>query len=453
MDYFNYLRRIIRRIFVMSGIISGGGGRAFQYDVHEMLMPNMLFFSGDKKNHLWKKGLEFWLNRDETLSVHSVNDTGDYAVSEIGNPGVLSPSDFGQSAKIVVDKILDSDIIEYKDIEIFKVNPSSKTGRSVKVMFIGDSIFEGNGGHVTSPIYFMKKHFADKYGITLENVGTYQNDWTFAGAPALPVGMNRNDYMGESRGYWGYQTFVGMNNYPYRAEKITVKNETLTGQFENPFLFAATEEDKIDYPGWCFHFNPNDISEDGISYAENQNLGCYHIFDPTQYFAMGVEKPEMVIVSLVTNDFGPTVYPFDHKKTLKAADIIISRMREALPNARILVVTGYPINYTLREYTQFQGAKNPENNYESRLAPFINMLERMIADKRKTDPNLYSLSMYAHLSPTLAISFQKNLRYLKNGSNTQLADVTGDVHILDDIGNIMRQAFIDCLEAPIAYLI
>lgn len=137
------------------------------------------------------------------------------------------------------------------------------------------------------------------------------------GAIYSGVGMySVNGIKYEGRAGWATFSYMGR-----RSESLP-----------NPFLKTADATDKATYPQWCY---ADDFS--GVSYAENQGLSGYNIFDPTAWAAdRGLTSASKLVfvIQLGVNDRWRGYAAAD---VAAAQDFMISQFKKVLPDARFII--------------------------------------------------------------------------------------------------------------------
>lgn len=218
-----------------------------------------------------------------------------------------------------------------KIVDVMTVDASTKSGMSVKVLEIGDSITNRNIPKLT-------KDILSSYGIIPTMLGTIEN-----------IGGEK----GEGRENWTLSNVLGWENVWGRISDghfITPTDNTSTNIYQNPFLKLATSEDKLNHGDFCFR-STGAIKE--LSYTEETDkTGSFYIFDFYKYVNTNLsgEIPNVVTIALGTNDAtkGYTGYYPDvtspvmlNTRYWKALNFIITNITTYYPSIKIGIVPQY----------------------------------------------------------------------------------------------------------------
>lgn len=248
--------------------------------------------------------------------------------------------------------------VYYKSIKISNRNTNSISNKTPTILHIGDSITNRN-------IASRSEIFLKKWGITPTYVGTMVN------------GSKR----GEGREGWEYTNFIGMSNiWGNNNSIINVDvNNTTSNLNLNPFVKIATDSDKANYPDWCFT-HTGSLRETSYTNAEDKSQ-TFYIFDMTNYLsAHSVNTPDIITIALSTNDISRRD---DYLETcLFSMDVMISRIKEQLPNVKIGIVP-----------SPAWGHRN--DAFANRTANWIE--ECIAAIKSKNYDNVFIVPIWCHM--------------------------------------------------------
>lgn len=293
-------------INTVSGIVKDSAtANVFKYDAEEqnIVLPGTIYATSDEFKSfintcmIGTKAGTARLVYIDANSKRKVADFDGFDWSNVPNNGTAS----------VV--FCSEDALQYsKDITVKKKTTNPETS-ALKYCNLGDSIT--NRGVAYHVVNTMTGH-----GVSVTMIGTMNNQ----------LGMK-----GEGREGWKYTNFTGQSNITSNGTTITpllVKN---TGSLDtNPFLKAATAEEQTTYADHCY------------TYGEVK-----YIFDFRNYLTVQeLDDPDIVTIALSTNDLGSGTYIDDCTDSM---EWMISRIREALPNAIIGIIptTGFAIGSSL----------------------------------------------------------------------------------------------------------
>ncbi len=393
-------------------------------------VTNTLAMIDDEEIPLYKDSIFKSLTggRKTNVILETTTESGRFKRYEIHNPTYLKASQIGASAKLVIETELGTKI--YKDItKIYKGHTTGHGGSTLNLMTIGDSLTQGNGSVLYSPLALIKERFS-AYGITVNSCGTFDQ-----ADGRTPVGV----YISEGRGFWNYKTFVGKDSSPY-GQPVTISTGTgLTTKFENPFLRLATETDKTDHPDWCFTnavANPSD--PDGVSYATNSTYTNYYIFDFAYYLTQhSVTVPDVITIALGINDWQEAgVINVDDEYL--SMQIMYNQIRSALPNVPIMLI---PTNGV------FPGN---QTQWEQEMFPLLERIITYCETQQVTDGNLHLCPIYQHVARYNAYKTESGTSNIGTYNNIKQATMA-DVHVLDK--ETSRKEYMDAYEATLLSLI
>lgn len=414
-------------------------------------IPPQLFLRSDKEVPIYKNSL--FTKFDEISSVDVNVKSDDEAehgrrIFQILEPTYFSMGDFDSSAQIFLQRTKDLTKLYYKDVKVFSKEVSSLNGKQVSVLSLGDSLTEGLEWKNT-PVTMLASELT-KLGVTTKFIGSLARNYI------NPIGSVQTKINYEGHGGWRYRTLVGLESQfaglnviipsdPTKSEwMLGVDGSTMNEiKANNPFLYPATETDKQNNPGFCFHFVSGNTSYN-LSYAENPNLGDYVIFDPVRYFSeRSIEIPDIVTIAFGTNEWYLDVYGgFDLDKATSCAEFIFKQFRKVSSTMNIVVIPLNNLPTTRQE--AWETAALPL------CANVIRVVENMI---NGGDNHIFICPIYAQGSRWLAYNdFVGDASNVSETNSLKQRTMDNNVHMLyvDDDSN---KDYADSLTACVINLI
>ena len=406
-----------------------------EYDFNENypIIPNDIFVLDDEPTPIFKKSM-FKDPYDAQDLVLTTRVDSRLKCFEVGEPLNIEYDKVGSVATLTIEKKSTPKINVFKNINVHKKALSELSGKTAKILMIGDSITHGNISNVNaSPIVVVNRELPARYNITPIMIGTF-----------APRGVD-----GEGRGCFAYEAMAGSNNNPFGSYHfpsvggdLETNHSTTTTQFQNPFTFPATAEDKQNHPEWCFTNKNNYPNEtDGVSYAEataeQKSNWHFFIFDFARYLALwndAAHTPDIITIALGTNDWQPRGV-MSIPDIMFAFNIIYSQIRAALPNVKIGIISAQNCAITLQEFmTVSGGAIN--GNFPDEIAPLITNVQKQIRTYNANgDNNIFEIPLYACGSRWLA--FDGNTasasQDISESDNVQKRTIDTNVHLLDGV--------------------
>jgi hypothetical protein len=403
----------------------------YSENVNFPLFPKQIFLPDDTGTPLYKKSMFTRFADLAGIDINLVTTGTSRKVIEINDPTYIKGSEVGDSGRLILNKMNDLDRIIYKEVSFIKGNSADKKGSTVKLMSMGDSLTEG-GTPVTSPLYLLKQKL-EAIGVSVQAVGT------------LKRSDGTSSYHFEGRGGWRYRTFVGLEsqfaglNIVIPPEDRSEWTEGTDGKMNvikanNVFLYEATRKDKSSYPQWCFNFIPGN-KVNNVNYLTNPTLGKYYIFDPARYLSeRKIPVPDILTIALGTNEWYLKAFNgWDLPLIVSCADWMITRLREAMPDTKIIVIPSN--NQPLTR----------EEEWSSKMSFLCAEVMRICEEKIAAGDNkLFVCSVFAHGSRLLAYNSQGTSANIIPGNTTQIATVDRNVHVLD-LDDDSRADYIDAL--------
>ena len=425
-----------------------------EYDFNENypIIPNDIFVLDDEPTPIFKKSM-FKDPYDAQDMVLTTRVNSRLKCFEVGEPLNIEYDKVGTVATLTLEKQSTPRINVFKNVNVHKKTVSELNGKSAKILMIGDSITHGNLPNVnTSPIVVVDRELPSRYNITPIMIGTF-----------APRGVD-----GEGRGCFAYEAMVGSNNNPFGSYHfpsvggdLETNHSTTTTQFQNPFTFPATAEDKQNHPEWCFTNNNNYPNEtDGVSYAEataeQKSNWHFFIFDFARYLALwndAAHTPDIITIALGTNDWQPRGV-MSIPDIMFAFGVIYSQIRTALPNVKIGIISAQNCAITLQDAMTVAGGAI-KGNFPDEIAPLITNVQKQIRTYNTNgDSNIFEIPLYACGSRWLAFDGHtaSASQDISESDNVQKRTIDTNVHLLDGVDSDGYWQYMDCIISAIACL-
>ncbi|MGB1308313.1 MAG: hypothetical protein ACPG6B_05350, partial [Oceanihabitans sp.] len=392
-------------------------GLKYDYTDNLPILPPQLFLIDDEPLTLYRQSLFQKFKNKNLPNVLLLSEKHTFEISE---PSQLIGSDLGTTGRLLInDNTLVNNIL-YKDIEIIKGTLAGKSGSTITLMTLGDSLTEGgNGNFNTSPMFLLTQALAAD-GITLQGVGTLQRT---SGNITQKI---------EGRGGWRFRTFVGLEP-KFSSLAVTLPSETQSTWIEgvdgvmntikanNVFLYPATAQELLDYPEWCFHFVSGSSSEN-VSFSTNPSLGTYHIFNPAKYLSeRNITAPDVLSIALGTNEWYLGGFSgWDLPLIVNCANWMITRLVAAMPTTKIIVMAcnNFPLSL--------------DNHWKNKASYLTAEIQKICETKRANGAaNLFCLSTYAEGSRKTAYNQQLAGVNISSGNTVKIAEIDSNVHMLN----------------------
>lgn len=421
----------------------------YNYSKNNPILPPQLFLRSDKDIFVYKKSLLSTIDNSSNFGITLTSNVGSRKIIDIQEPTGLGVSSIDNPAMFVVQQSTASDKLVYKNVQIFKKDVSTLEGKSISVLGLGDSLFEGMSWEST-PICMLSDAL-EEVGVTTRFIGTLGRE-DFINRKGEKQKINY-----EGHGAWRYRTFVGLES-KFSSLNVIIPTDQTKSEWRlgvdgstmneikanNPFLFPATKNDLNTYPEWCFHFVEENKSYNK-SYKENSSLGNYHIFDPNRYFSLrNIEKPDVLIMAIGTNEWYLNMYGgFDVEKATSCFDFMITRFRQALPSTKIVVIPAQ---------TMMVGRDKIWKEKYSKLCASI-----MLAAENKIlsgDENLFVCPIYAQGSRFLAFdNFIDSVNNINEHNSTKEVLISQDVHYMYKNDDESNNDYVESLAACVVNII
>lgn len=306
--------------------------------------------------------VKFWLNGGQTTpNAKTFRD-----IREVIE---MVPAELASTFELSYRHDANPDVRYIKPITKHAASAGALSGRSFKMLTIGDSLTEGGmAAAIKAKLVAL--------GAAITTVGTYSS--------AITVGE-----IGEGRGYWAWRCFIGKcNNTGGQAISLPSAGTTTT-KFQNPFLRLATGTDTTAHPTWCFR-NTGAIKENDFASDPSPGTGNFYIFDFANYLSSrSVAAPDVITIGLSTNDIQLDNASYTRAERLAAMrlslDIMVSQIRAALPTVPIAIIPAPAWSSTTQGET-----------YEAEVCDWI---ENCMTDIRgRSDANLYVVPVWQHMA-------------------------------------------------------
>lgn len=394
------------------------------------ILPSQIFLRNDISIPMFKNSLFTKMKNLADVDVNLICNVGNSGkrVIEINEPTNMGGSDGEQikpgAGRMFLSRTSDYNNFIFKDIEIFLKDVSSLSGKTVKVMSLGDSLTQGLDWK-NIPVCMLSDEL-QKIGVTTQFIGSLARNLQNKQSQTIKLNY-------EGRGGWRYRTMTGLES-TFAGLNVIIpsdqtKHEWLLGvdgttmnqiKANHTFLYPATEQDKQDYPDFCYHFIVGNTGYNQ-SYSENPNLGDYVIFDPIRYFSeRSIDIPDILTIAFGTNEW--YLGGFDLDAASRAFKFMVQQFRRASSNMKIVVIPANALNMRRQSF------------WETQAGILTAEIIRVTDDFRLNgDNNIYVCPIYAQSSRWLAwdklVSTPVNIA---ENYDTKTAVISNDVHSLYD---------------------
>lgn len=229
-----------------------------------------------------------------------------------------------------------------KNVTIVSKSLSNVTNKTPKLLFFGDSLTVKGTPTKT-------KEYLTSWGINATLQGSVKDDY------------NSNC---EGRGNRTFAQYIG-----YRSLETT---DDITPTPIYPFLKVATSEDKTNHPEWCFT-RTGSVHEQNYNEATDKTQ-TFYIFDFAYYLSSkDYSNPDVVIISMSTNDF----WKYNANEATNicklAYDIMINQILTACPNCKIGIIPN-------PSYANTRGDKNVVAEWNATAQDYIRNMNKSNVD-------------------------------------------------------------------------
>ena len=377
--------------YKVNGVLQGGATNEvpsnsdiYSETNNRLILPDKMFFIDEDYLPIYKSSVVPVSSDTMKMSVQYISEN-DPVFNYFYEDYHLESSKIPSTFKIGVRQNKDNTLY-FKDIQKVSTNPKNVANKTPKIMHLGDSITNRN-------IAYRNEIILKKYGITPTFVGTMNNG---------------NSKRGEGREGWRYSNFVGQHNiYMNNGKPIHPQSSGATSDLEkNPFLKLATDEDKRNYPNWCFR---NTGSAKELSYAEDvDKTGDFYIFDFAWYMENhSVDTPDIITIALSTNDIN-TLSWWEDSCSL-GLDIMYRQIRKALPNVKIGIIPSPSWGFT-------------HANWSAKVVKWIELCMQQVNEYN--DNKLFVVPVWCHINKewTFPQNSGENLSDTNTSKKTTLSD-------------------------------
>lgn len=399
------------------------------------ILPSQIFLRNDVTTPMFKNSLFTTMQNLERVDVNLICNVGDNGsrVVPINEPTEMGGVDGVQikpgSARMFLGRTSDYTQFVFKDMQVFLKDVSMLSGKTVKILSLGDSLTEGSDWSNT-PVCMLADELT-KIGVTTQFIGTLARN--FVNKQGQTVKLNY-----EGRGGWRYRTMTGLESMFAGLDVVIptdlTKHEWMLGvdgstmnkiKANHSFMYPATNTDKQNYPEFCYHFV---VGNNGYnqSYADDPNLGDYIIFDPIRYFSeRSVDIPDILTIAFGTNEW--YLGGFDLPAASKAFKFMVQQFRRASSTMKIAVIPANALNM------------RRQNFWGTEAGILTAEIIRVIDELRTAgDANLYVCPIYAQSSRWLGWDNLVTTPVpIAPNYDTMTATISQDVHSLyvDDESN------------------
>lgn len=406
------------------------------------------FKRSDRTMYLYKNSMFTSMNNlyKIVVNIKTSKDTGERIIEEVREPLQISDNNRGTDGTIFLQNVTDLDKLYYKNIKLFTKNINDVSGKTVSIMSMGDSLTEGNGTWDTTPICLLTNQLNDA-GVIVTYVGSLARTLTNSKT-------NQNVKINyEGRGGYRYRSMVGLEGSFAGINMIIPSNQTKSEwvvgvdgsdmtsiKANNTWLYPATNDDKLNYPDWCFNFVSGSLTK-SVSYSENSTLTDYWIFDPIRYFELrGISKPDILTMAFGTNEwYLPAYGGFNLELISKCVTFMLTRLRQALPSTKIIIVPANNMPTTRQNFWELYAAKMASN--------VIKVCENL------NDNLLYICPIYLHGARWLSYNATSGSTEDITTDNTmKKITIDSNVHVLNTLDDSSYD-YIDSLTACVVNMI
>ena len=368
-----------------SGIDTG-----FNINDSKLVLPNKMFFVKGEEIPIYLSSIIPNDAKTSTIKPSLIYKDGETRkIESFYDSHYLHSDNLSSTFRIGFRQYQDNKLY-YKDITKVYSNPSNASNKTPKILHIGDSI-------TNRSIAYRNEQFLKQWGINPTYVGTV---------------INQNNRRGEGREGWSYPNFTGKgniwgNNGSVIVPKLDGATTTLN---ENPFIKIATNEDKNNYPNYCFR---NTGSKRELSYAEDTDkTGDFYIFDMEHYLSSHeVDTPDIITIALSTNDINRDADALEMCKF--NMQLMVSRIREQLPNTKIGIIPSPAWGF---------GNSTFKSKVVQWIEECITIIENMNDDK------VFVVPVWCHINKEWCFPIG-NVSDLSNINNSKVGSITDTIHL------------------------
>ncbi len=364
---------------------------AFDEAKDRLLLPPTMYFVDDLALPIYKSSIVSTADDLDTFDTFLVNvkSDGTPQYREFSHDIVLDGNELNDSFKIAIDQTTDDLYDYFQQINKSIVDKAAKQGKTFNYLTIADSL------NHNSDVPSLIKNKLSNYGVTTNILGTFETS--------------------EARQGWSYRNFVGAGNLHADGTSIITPSSSgiTTTLYQNPFLKLATDEDKANYPDWCFR-NTGSLKE--LSYSEDTDkTGDFYIFDFAWYLsAHAISTPDVVMIALGTNDI--INYPSSESVTgcKLALEIMIKQIKAANANIKIGIVPS----------TAWIDRGYYNSLWSNQVSAWIEQCMTDIKGYQNTYSDLYIVPAWCHMSKKFSwdYSSQSDLSITNQSQKAHIGD-------------------------------
>lgn len=262
------------------------------------------------------------------------------------------------------------------DIGLIVIDAATKNGKSTSIHCMGDSITEAGVP------WFLQRRLV-KYSVTASLIGT----------KAVTYGTGGHEgHAGKS-----LKQFIGART-----------------DWESPYMKIATEEDKVNYPEWCFRKTGTTDTEKSFA-TDTDKTGDFYIFDFADYLSKNtLATPNIVTIALGTNDESMSL-SWTYANFSNAIEFVIEQIKKVDTSISVGVIP--PPTFTNSVYGNTRHVQNMVL-----VEDLINKVESI----RATYTDVDIIPVYAHFNRDYNNYFSQTAQI--ESSNFYEFDITDDVH-------------------------
>ena len=340
-----------------------------------LMIPNKLFLVEDEILPIYKNSIinNIEEGRKVTMMFKSDKSYSDGYYEYIEPKININPAKVGTDGFIgIIPSTLNwEDGFYGKKIAINIKKKTEITNKTPNLLFFGDSLTAKGTPSKT-------KDFLTNWGLSANMLGTVKDDYN------VPC---------EGRGSRTFAQYIG-----YRSLETT---DDTTSTPIYPFLKVATSEDKANHPTWCFT-RTGSVKEQNYTEATDKSQDFY-IFDFSHYLtSQGYSNPDVVIISMSTNDFWKYSESEATSICKLAYEIMINQILTACPDCKIGIIPN-------PAYASTKGDKEKVSKWNTVAQDYICGMNKS---------NVDIIGAWLSQSSDMSFNLAKNVEVAKGGINS-----------------------------------
>ena len=295
-----------------------------------------------------------------------------------------------------------------RNIMVHHVDKSILSGKTVKYLPYGASNTGFGWGRIVA-------EYLKKFSCTVKTIGVLRQGGNLSGTS--------DPCYGEGRGGWGYLTYIGKKPYNQGSWITYPPAEQAKDTFTytmNPFMRPVTDDDKQNYPEYCFPdythagqdgantyevWSLKEIREKGFDEA---SYGQFYIYDFQWYIDnRPVEVPDVMTIQLGLND-SPAITASQF-----ALPWILGSITKVAPNCKIGICPSPAVQQTI-------SGDNYVNNYSS----YNNWLNTYLEDLGNSNVTVLNLAASMNRQFDFAFNSVLGTNVSEDGNLTEKVQVT-----------------------------